>query len=179
MGKKRILKGIAAVLIVAAVAFAGVCLFWYGFRYLPYHRLTERMQPEGNPEMPRYCAESGDYRFRIKMPAFLSFESGFLYVGPAEELAGFVMEDDGTLTERNVPHVDMFIWPKILSGAAYGVTLYGEDFSEQVIVDRDGEFLEGVSGRDEAELRELCAEHRDEIRDIMAAARDFWGDDFP
>lgn len=179
-GKLR--KRILAACILAAAVFAGVSLFWYGFRYLPYRKLAERMTPDSSPEMPRYTAVNGEYLFRIKMPVFLSFESGFLYVGPAEELASFVVDGDGTLKEKNVPHVDMFIWPKIFSGAAYGVTLYEESFSRQILVDREGEFIagiDGLSGSEETVLRELYEKHREEIRDVISAAEDFWGSDLP
>ncbi len=179
-GKLR--KRILAACILAAAVFAGVSLFWYGFRYLPYRKLAERMTPDSSPEMPRYTAVSGEYLFRIKMPVFLSFESGFLYVGPAEELASFVVDGDGMLKEKNVPHADMFIWPKIFSGAAYGVTLYEESFSRQILVDREGEFIagiDGLSGSEETVLRELYEKHREEIRDVISAAEDFWGSDLP
>ncbi len=181
-GRKKLLRLILAVCVSAAVVFAGVSLFWYGFRYLPYKNAAGRMQPDSDQEIPRYTAVSGDYLFRIKLPKFLSFESGFLYVGPADELAAFIVNDDGSVTEKNVPHVDMFIWPKIFSEAGYGVTLYEESSSEQILVDGRGEFLSGVdsmSGSDEAALRELYGKHREEILDVISAAKDFWGDDLP
>ena len=181
-GRKRVLKRLLTVCILAFAVFAGIVLFWYGFKYLPYRNAAGKMQLDGDSERPRYTAVSGEHLFRIKMPGFLSFESGFLYVGPADELAAFVVNEDGTLTEKNVPHVDMFIWPKIYSGAEYGVTLYEESYSVQILVDGRGELLSGVdgmSGPDGAALRELYEKHRDEIQDVFSAAKDFWGDDFP
>ena len=181
-GRKKVLKRILTVCILAAAVFAGIVLFWYGFKYLPYRNAAGRMQLDGDPERQRYTAVSGEHLFRIKMPGFLSFESGFFYVGPADELAAFVVNEDGTLTEKNVPHVDMFIWPKIFSGAEYGVTLYEESYSVQILVDGRGELLSGIdgmSGVEEAALEELYEKHRDEIQDVISAAKDFWGDDFP
>ena len=180
---KKILMRILIVCILAAVVFVGVVLFWYGFKYLPYRNAAGRMQLNTDPEMPRYMEVSGDHLFKIKMPKFLSFESGFFYVGPADEMAAaFVENDDGTLSEKNVPHVDMFIWPGIFSGAEYGVTLYEETYSEQIMVDGSGEFLSGAGGPSEAEetvLRKLYEKHRAEIQEIISAAKDFWGSDFP
>lgn len=180
---KKVLKRILTVFILAAVVFAGVSLFWYGFKYLPYRNAAGKMQLNGNPEMPRYMAVSRDHLFKIKMPSFLSFESGFLYVGPADEqAAAFEVDEDGGLIEKNVPHVDMFIWPKIFSGAEYGITLYEENYSRQIMVDSSGAFLSGVDSLSEAEvneLRELYEKHKDEIREVISAAKDFWGDDLP
>ena len=113
------------------------------------------------------------------MPGYLSFQSGFLYVGPKDEDAAVLVADgSGDFTERNVPHVDLFIWPRMFSGAEYGVTIYEETYSRQFMVNSRGEYLpdEGVSEEEIADDRALFEKHGDEIRDVMRAARELWGD---
>lgn len=72
------------------------------------------MQPDNSFERPRNVYMDDQYLYRLKMPGYLSFESGFLYVGPADEkAASFTLDENSSMTEENVPHVDMFIWPRI------------------------------------------------------------------
>ena len=179
MKEKKLWKQILVVCLLAVLVFLGVSLFWYGFKYRPYKKCVEKMSLDNDSETPRYTAVKGNYQYRVKMPRFLSFESGFLYVGPVEELSSFVVDEEGNMTEKNTPHVDMFIWPKLFSGADYGVTLYEETYSEQVFVDRDGKLLGGnhdMSEQEETALKELYEKHRDEVQDMFLAAADFWGE---
>ena len=178
MKNNKILKYTVAVLVSAAVLFGLFNLVWYGFKYLPYSRLASKMQFNGNPDMPRYVYTDGGYLYRLKMPRYLSFDSGFLYVGPDnEDAAMMVVEDDGSLTEKNIPHVDMFIWPQMFSGTQYGIGIYEEAYSMSYMADSSGKYLPDASATDEekAEAEALFEKHSDEIRDIMRAADKMWG----
>lgn len=171
---KRILTALA----LGASLSAAVILFWYGFKYMPYRRMAEKMQPDNGFERPRYVYMDDQYLYRLKMPGYLSFESGFLYVGPADEKAAtFTVDENGSMTEENVPHVDMFIWPQIVSSPLYGVTIYEENWSRQYMMNGQGEYLpdESVSNQDREEALALFEKHRSEIHDVLQAANALWG----
>ncbi len=164
--------------VLAAVVFGGLNLVWYGFKYLPYKRMAGKMQLDGNFQMPRYVYTDETYLFRLKMPGYLSFESGFLYVGPKDENAAvFVPDAQGGLREKNIPHVDAFIWPQPFSEPQYGVTIYEKTYSVQYMMNGAGELLpdSSMSEAERAEASALFERHRDEILDVLRAASGMWG----
>ena len=178
MQNKSILKRILVIIVLAAVVFGGLNLFWYVSKYLPYKKMTGKMALNDDPETPRYVSSDEDYIFRVKLPGYLSFDSGFLYVGPNdEEAAAFMVDEDGNLTEMNKPHVDLFIWPQIFSETRYGLTIYEETYSRQFMVNSLGEFVPNGSFSEEekADAEELFEKHGNEIRDILRAAKEMWG----
>lgn len=178
MKSRRVLKRILAAIVLAAFLFGAVSLFWYGFKYLPYRRMAASMQFNSDYEKPRYVYTDDQYLYRLKMPGFLSFESGFLYVGPADETASsFTVDENGEMTERNTPHVDMFIWPGVLSETGYGVTIYEENASFQFMMNGRGEYLpeEGISEEEREEVQALFEKHMEQIRDVLEAADALWG----
>ena len=178
MRSKTTIKRITAILILLIIVFGGINLFWYGFKYLPYKRMTGQMTLNNDPEKPRYESADNDYIYRVKLPGYLSFDSGFLYIGPNdEEAAAFVADEDGNLTEKNKPHVDMFIWPQMFSETRYGLTIYEETYSRQFLINGLGDFLtdESYSEEEKENAEELFEKHEDEIRDIMRAAKEMWG----
>ena len=179
MKDRSILKRIIVVFSLIAVVFGSVNLFWYGFRYLPYKKMTAQMPLNDDPELPRYLLTDDRYIYRVKMPRYLSFDSGFLYIGPNDdEAAAFISDDDGNLTEKNKPHVDMFIWPQMFSETKYGLTIYEETYSIQCMINSRGEYLpdETVSEEEKANTRELFEKHKSEIQDILRAANELWGE---
>jgi hypothetical protein len=140
--------------------------------------MTENMQFNNDSEKPRYVYTDDQYLYRLKMLGFLPFESGFLYVGPADETAAsFIVDGNGDLREQNIPHVDMFIWPRIFSEPEYGVTIYEEDWSGQFMMSSQGEYLpdEDMSQEDLEDAWDLFEKHRDQIMDVMQAADALWG----
>lgn len=171
-------KRILAALVLAALLFSAVSLFWYGFKYLPYRRMAENMQLNNDTERPRYVYTDDQYLYRLKMPRLLSFESGFLYVGSADEtVSSYTVDDNGNLTEKNISHVDMFIWPQLFAGPRFGVTIYEEDWSRQYMMNSQGEYLPdgNVSKQEMEEALALFEKHTDQIRDILQAADALWG----
>lgn len=178
MENKSVLKRIIVIIVLIAVVFGGVNLFWYGFKYLPYKKMTDHMTLSNDSETPRYVYADDNYLYRAKMPGYLSFDSGFLYIGPNDdEAAVFVSDDNGNLTEKNIPHVDIFIWPQILSKTKYGLTIYEETCSMQFMINSRGEFLpdESLSEEETADVMALFEKHKDEIQDVLRAADELWG----
>ena len=180
MKSRSILKRIIVVFVLIAVVFGGINLFWYGFKYQPYKKLTDHMPGNNDPDMPRYVFADDNYIYKVKMPGYLSFDSGFLYIGPNdEEAAVYIPDDNGNLTEKNKPHVDIFIWPQMFSETEYGLTIYEETYSMQFMINSLGEYLpdETVSEEEKAYVLELFETHRDEIQDILRAANELWGNE--
>lgn len=178
MKNKSVLKRIIVIIVLIAVLFGGLNLFWYGFKYLPYKKMTDHMTLDDNPEIPRYVFIDDDYIYRVKMPGYLSFDSGFLYIGPNDdEAAVYISDGDGNLTEKNKPHVDIFIWPQVFSETRYGLTIYEETYSMQFMTNSLGEYLpdETVSEEELANAQELFEKHKVEILDTLHAAGELWG----
>ena len=180
MQNKSVTRRIAAVFFLAIVIFGGINLFWYGYKYLPYKRMSEKMQLSGESGRPRYTATDNGYVFRLKMPGYLDFESGFLYVVRAddEDAAAFFVDENGELTEKNTPHADMFLWPQMFSPTQCRVTIYEETDSVWAMTDSKAEFIpdETLSDAENERLSVLFEEHRSEIQAMLRAAADFWGD---
>jgi len=87
-----------------AVVFGGINLFWYGFKYLPYRKMADHMNLDDDSAMPRYAVTDDKYIYRVKMPGYLSFDSGFLYIGPNDDEAAVLISDNsGNLTEKIYP----------------------------------------------------------------------------
>ncbi|MBE6989197.1 MAG: hypothetical protein E7426_00430 [Ruminococcaceae bacterium] len=180
MQHKPVAKRIAAILLLLLVIFGGVNLFWYGFKYLPYKRMAAQMQRSDDSERPRYIYTDGEYLFHLKMPGYLSFQSGFLYIveKDKEDAASFIADENGNLTEKNIPHVDMFIWPQMFSQPQCRVTIYEETDSVWVMTNNQGEFIpdETLSDTENDRLSVQFEEHKGEIQEMIKAAVAFWGD---
>ena len=180
MQNKPAAKRIIAILLLLLVIFGGVNLFWYGFKYLPYKRMAAQMQRSDDSGRPRYADTDGDYLFHLKMPGYLSFQSGYLYIVEKdyEDAAAFVADENGNLTEKNIPHVDMFIWPQMFSQTECRVTIYEETDSVWVMTNNRGEFIpdETLSAAENDRLSALFEEHESEIQEMINAAVAFWGD---
>ena len=103
MQNKPIAKRIIAILLLLLIIFGGVNLFWYGFKYLPYKKMAAQMQRIDASGRPKYTYTDGDYLFQLKMPGYLSFQSGFLYIveKDKEDAASFVADENGNLTEKH------------------------------------------------------------------------------
>lgn len=178
MKSRSILKRIMVIFVLIAVVFGGINLFWYGFKYLPYRKMADHMNLDDDSEMPRYVVVDDNYIYRVKMPGYLSFDSGFLYIGPNDDEAAVLISDNsGNLTEKNKPHVDIFIWPQMFSETKYGLTIYEETYSMQVMINSLGEYLpdETVSEDEKTKALELIEKHKDEIQDILHAEDELWG----
>ena len=137
------------------------------------------MQYNDEPEMPRYSYSTEDYVFRLKMPGYLSFEGGFLYVTPQlpENATAFYVDENGTMLEKNIPHCDLFIWPQMFSETEFCVTLYEETSSVSCMVDRSGTYLpdEYISEAEREEMAELCKNRKEEILKLIEEALSLWG----
>ncbi len=171
----RIIKLILSVVMI----FTLVNLFWYQFKYKPYKEKTVAMQLSEDAERPRYTCIRNGYAYTVKMPAYLSFQSGYLYVVAESHLdsAGFVADNEGNLTEKNVSHVDLFIWPQLFSPAQYRVTVFEETESNWIIVNSAGEYIpdESLDEAERTKAEELYENHKQEILDILNAAAGLWG----
>ena len=179
MKNKSLLKKAVIVIRTAALLFGGLNLFWYQFKYRPYKEKTVMMQLNEDSERPKYTCTRNGYIYTLKMPGYLSFESGFLYVVPEEhqDSAMFIVDEDGNLTEKNIPHVDLFVWPQVLSEAEYRITAYEETESMWIRVNRFGDYLvdETTSDIEQKKAKELYEKHELEIRNIVDAAARLWG----
>lgn len=181
MKNKIILKRMVVMLLIILIILGGINLFWYFFKYYPYKKMSEKMQFNDDPEMPRYGHVNDQFMFRMKQPSYLAFQGGFLYVCPLlpESAQEFVVDEEGNMLEKNIPHADMFIWPQMFSETKYGVTVYEETSSYQLMINRQCEFLPdtNLSEAEREALSDIFQKHKDEIQELLDAASDLWGDD--
>ena len=182
MNNTVIWKGMIIMLLVILILLGSINLVWYLLKYLPYKQMSNKLKYNGDSEMPRYIFQDEKYMYKIRMPRYLSFAGGFLYISPViqghiEDSASFYQDEDGNLFERNIPHVDMFIYPKIFSETEYGVTLYEETESCFLMTDKDGVYLpdQTLSDKENEKIQNLYNKHKDEISDILNAAKSMWG----
>ena len=174
-------KRIISIILLIVVLFGGVNLFWYVFKYLPYKKIADKMQPDTDSAAPRYVCENDGYTFRVKMPGYLAFQSGYIYVVDTEHVdsAVLISDDDGELSEMNVPHVDLFVWPQVFGKAKYGTTIYEDTYSVWAGTNGNVEFLpdETLTDEENAQTSELFEKHKNEIHEVIQAAVGFCGDD--
>ena len=179
MPDKHIVKRIMYIFLAALAIFAMVNLFWYQFKYKPYQEKTIKMHLNEDSERPRYILNDNGYVYTVKMPGYLSFESGYLYVVSEshQDSASFVADADGNLTELNIPHVDMFIWPQLFSAAQYRVTAYEETTSSWIIINSNGDYVadDSQSEAEQAKAKKLYEKYIQEIRELLDAAVKLWG----
>lgn len=179
MKNKVIVKRMLIMLLVILVILGSINLFWYVFKYMPYKNMAKNMQLNDDAETRRYSYETEDYTFGMKIPEYLSFASGFLYVTPQlpENAAAFYVNEMGTMVEKNIPHCDLFIWPQMFSETEFCVTVYEETSSVSCMVDRSGAYLpdEYISEAERKEMADLCDERRNEILSLIEAAISLWG----
>lgn len=174
---KRMILMLAAILLI----FGGINAFWYVFKYMPYHKMSEKLEWNEDEELSRYAVEDEKYSYRMKMPPYLSYESGFLYVTPAEADAesGFVIDENGDAIEKNVPHVDMFIWPQMFSDTEFCVTIYEETESYMIPITKTGEYLPNeayTSAAEQEQYKQLVQKFQSDIQDVLQAAQTMWGE---
>ena len=178
--KNNEVKQLLFIMLLSAVVISGIGAFWYATRYLPYRRMAVSMEKNDDVERPRYMYEDDEYQYSLKMPGFLSFESGFLYVGPKDDdSAILIVDDEGNMTEKNTPHVDVFIWPHVIKKTEYAVTLYEESYSVRIMTNSRGEYLPeaGITEEERENERMLFEKHKDEIQNVISAAVRLWGDE--
>ena len=179
MRSKSVSKRIIAIILIIVLVFGGINLFWYGFKYLPFKKIADKMQLNGDPEMPRYVCEYDGYVFRVKMPGYLSFQTGFIYAVDKDHVdaAAYIEGENGELVEMNTPHVDLFAWPQVFGDTEYGVTIYEDTYSVWAGTNLEEEFLpdESMTDEENALAAELFEKHRSEIHDVMQAAAKFCG----
>ena len=180
MRSKTLTKKILIIILLIAIIFGGINLFCYGFKYLPYKKLADKMQADSESAAPRYVCENNGYTFRVKVPGYLAFQSGYIYLVDTKHMdsAGLIADDDGELSEMNIPHVDLFVWPQMFGEAKYGTTIYEDTYSVWAGTNRNEEFMpdETLTDEENAEALELFEKHKSEIHDVMQAAVDFCGD---
>ena len=109
------------------------------------------------------------------------FWYGFKYL-PYRKMADHMNLDDDSEMPRYVVVDDnyiyrVFIWPQMFSETKYGLTIYEETYSMQVMINSLGEYLPGetVSEDEKTKALELIEKHKDEIQDILHAADELLG----
>lgn len=91
---------------------------------------------------------------------------------------GTIPENASKCRSYCIPHSDLFIWPQLFSEAKYGVTVYEESSSAQLMTNGKGEYLPDpdLSEAERADLAGLFQKHQTEIQELIQAADELWGD---
>lgn len=83
-------KRLTVMLIVILFIFAAYNLVWYFLKYQLYHRLCADFQKSDEGlRGQRYSYSDTEYTYSIKMPAYLSFEGGFISISSNEKISQY------------------------------------------------------------------------------------------
>lgn len=177
----KLLKGISVCSAVLLIGFAVLNCIWFPMKYFPYKKLCKGF--EKNPD-GGYQATDGKYRFGVKMPAYLGFQSGFLSV---EALSN--SENAARQPEADPQGATLFIWPKTGGETEFGIMLIQQQTGEwtsfsQFYISKDLEYLDerNTLPDDPPERTQdnhaFYEAHLDEVRGLMNAAESRWSDLF-
>lgn len=164
----KLLKALSVCAAVLTVCFLILNAVWIPVKYLPYRKLCGglRHDPDSG-KGTKFCAESGDYIFRVSMPGYLSFKSGFLAV-------------DAVGNGHS-----LFIWPQPGRETKFGVMIFEQESPStthltQIYISKDLEYLDeqntwqGASPEELQHNKALYEAHLDELRGLMDAAKSRW-----
>ena len=164
----KLLKVISLLATVLAVCFVILNAVWLPVKYIPYRKLCKELRehPDGGKGI-QYSTESGDYVFRVKMPGYLSFKSGFLAV-------------DAVGNGHS-----LFIWPQPGSETRFGAMIFEHESTSmthltQIYISKELKYLDeqntwqGASPEELQHNKAIYEAHLDEVRSLMDAAKSKW-----
>ena|GEM_PF-4718043 len=197
----KLLKAGSIAASVLLLAFLVLNAVWLPVKYFPYKAFCRQFSNASDiGKGTQYQTISGDYAFRVKMPGYLSFESGFLAVEPAERAlqnadpalirgtdarepdAASQQEPQQTKTEAA-----LFIWPQPFGETEYGVMIFEQEsptmtHATQFIIRKDltlseqKNHLPDETPEQAQHNKELYEANLDAVRGLMDAAMQQWGD---
>lgn len=175
----KLLKALSVCAAVLTVCFLILNAVWIPVKYLPYRKLCGglRHDPDSG-KGTKFCAESGDYIFRVSMPGYLSFDGGFLSVEPVSGIGG-------QNADAGSPASCLFIWPQPGRETKFGVMIFEQESPSmthltQMYISKDLEYLDELNTWPTASAAELQHNkalyevHLDELRGLMDAAKSRW-----
>ena len=168
-------KRLTVMLIVILLMFAAYNLVWYFLKYQPYHRLCADFQKSDEGlRGERYSYSDTDYTYSIKMPAYLSFEGGFISVSSNKKISQYA--ENGAEVQQS--SCTIFIWPQIMKETKYGAAIFEQDNSYMLYIDKGINYVanDGELPSETKSNEEIISNHYNEISEIMNAVDKMWGD---
>jgi len=164
----RISNIILIIISIMMFLLGAASLSWYVLKYRPYAQLCEGMQASREYKGFQYYTEDENYAYVVKMPSYLGFESGFVRVSPLQ-------------TDKM--SIVLFIWPQINAETEFGVMIpqnAGQNNYNLIAlsIDKNMQYIpEKNQSPEQIQTREeLFALYHDEIKALMNAAQDKWGE---
>lgn len=160
--RKSTFTKIMSVITAVLLAVFGVWnVSWYFIAYRPYQKLLDCSSPFEKTFENIHSYNDGTYIYEVHMPKYLEFSSGFVNVHPSDRI---VTDKNGTVISFKEEYVILFVWLK-KGGAKYGIDIITGDHGEQFYIDKEVQTY-----------NKTLEKHYDEIRGIMDAVLNLWGD---
>ncbi len=162
----------AAAALIAAIIFMGANILFFIAKWYPYRQCMNSMDTMSRDEGIR---NEGHYLYKVKMPTYLGFDSGFLHVGPGDEELPVVTSEGDFLYEGN-QYVDLVIRPQVFGPTQMSVSVLTKEGLVHVPINSDVQYLPRLSGSEEENerCRAILRENEDQIRELIDAAEEKW-----
>ena len=150
--KKKVIRIVLCIL----VFFVLINVFWYAWRMEKYGAYSKEMEENvfSTWIVPRYIyTDVNGYDYSVKYPNYLSF-TGNLCVG-------LPTTDDYMFSDC------LIIWPRLLGGYEYGISLNEGDESFSIYIHADGIAVY-------PEDSEVVARNQEVIDDLLSRAKEMW-----
>ena len=153
------------ILIFLFAAFAAVNVAWLKLKFFPYKDFAFGMAEYYTDDGKLYQESDGKYYYNVVMPNYLEFFRGDLYIWKS-----------GNYNEKK--YIELRIIPRIIGDNKYAVTIKNDSGVYGVAITKELEFDPSAykAHDNDEKMKKLLEENRDEIEELMQAARDKWGD---
>ncbi len=174
--EKIVVKKLCILALAILLIFGILNLTWFVVEKMPYNSYAERLElsEDDIPDAEYYEKEIDGYTYRLKMPAYLSYDGGFLTVYNTENHTLY-MDDDGS-SEYAETVLTLFIYPEFFGETSYIVSLENDELDESISIDSELNYL--PLDEENYEENEYCSyllsEYYDEIKTLMDKAQELW-----
>lgn len=169
-------KKLTVLALTILVVFAGINLFWFISKGLPFYGYCSKVDKKESPFDVMYTKKIGEYNYLIDKVPYLSYE-GFLMVG---EPYGMETDKNGKLIGDTGLNIILYIWPRFTGDYKYGLLI--NDYSHaisfmQIYIDENVNYLPSDPNNTEynEKAEKLVKENYDAIKNQMDAAKELWG----
>ena len=172
--RKRGFEVFAALLLVSMIGFMGINILYFIGKWYPYQKCSCEFDCVDGSDKQR-IKEGTEFDYRVEMPDYLRFGSGFLKIKPKDDPI-MTINESGVQYYAGDPYVDLMIKPQVFGPAQMYVSVLAEDGYWEIPINKDFEY---ISDRKEPKeiadhYRDLLKEHETEIRLMFDEAQDKW-----
>ena len=172
--RRRSFEVFAALFLICIIGFMGINILYFIGEWYPYQKCSCKFEAvDGSPK--ERIGLGTDFDYKVEMPDYLRFESGFLKIKPKYDPI-MTINESGVQYYAGDPYVDLMIMPQVFGPAQMYVSVLAEDGYWQIPINREFEYIPDRKEPKEIADRyeELLREHETEIRLMLDAAENEW-----